>query len=183
ILTIVLGAVLMIDEIDALLDAANEPQNKPFHPFVAALIVAPAALVACVAWSVVRARRAPLDWIDASIGGAEFVAAAHTLPNDARVWVPFDAAGVLLYFESQRGVRVFFDPRNDCYSPEVARAAFAIEARHGDVNPAATLARFGTDRALVMKTHPVAIELARSSGWRLVDERLGWQTFARRASP
>lgn len=183
ILAIVVGALLTIDEIDALLDALDEPEIKPFRASMAALLVAPAAVVACVAWSIARARTQPLDWIDPSIGGPAFVVEADALPSGARVWVPFDAAGVALYFESPRGVRVFFDPRNDCYSPEVARAAFAIEARNGDRDPGATLARFGADRALVMKAHPVADALARSTEWRLDRQRADWLTFARRGSP
>jgi hypothetical protein len=179
IVAIVVGALLMIDEIDALLDRANEPERKPFHPLLAASIVAPAIVVAGVAWSWMRARRSPLDWIDGSVGGAAVLTEADALPNGAHLWVPFDASGLVLYFESPRGLRLFFDPRNDCYSPEVAEAAFGIEARRGDPDPGATLARFGTEYALVMKTHPVATALTSSPRWRLARAHEGWLTFAR----
>jgi hypothetical protein len=84
--------------------------------------IAPVA-VATMALACMLARGA----IDDAIGGTAFVSLVERLPDRARVFVPFRASGLLLLTAAQRGVTTFFDARNDCYPPDIARIGLRLK--------------------------------------------------------
>jgi hypothetical protein len=100
------------------------------------------------------------------------------LPDGARAYAPFQQAGAVLYYGAPRGVTIFYDSRNDCYSPETARTFFAIE--RGSASPDEALAALeesGTNAALVPRNHLLLRPL--ESRWRPVAEHGRWRLFLR----
>jgi hypothetical protein len=83
-----------------------------------------APVAACAAALVCVFARAA---IDDAIGGAAFVGLVHRLPDGARVFVPFRSSGLLLLYGAERGVTTFYDARNDCYPPAIARLALRLK--------------------------------------------------------
>jgi hypothetical protein len=96
--------------------------------------------------------------------GAAWVPLLARVPDGARLYVPFSAGGVAIWYTAPRGVRVFYDPRNDCYSADVARDAFALE--FGTADAELTLAKYDTTYALTPRSHPVARALRDSRRYR-----------------
>jgi len=74
---------------------------------------------------------------------------------------------------------VFYDSRNDCYPPDVASAAFALERPDAAAIAEATLDRYAARFALVPDTHSVFAALAHSSAWTIVQSDGHWAEFAR----
>jgi hypothetical protein len=68
-------------------------------------------------------------------------------------------------------VRVFFDPRNDCYSAESFREfnSFDLKSTTPD-RMRQILAKTETNAALVPAKHALAALLAQEPGWRRVGE-------------
>lgn len=100
-----------------------------------------------------RASRDPDDWIDPSLGGRSFVRLARAVPDGARVYAPFESSGLLLWLASQRGVRVYHDPRNDCFSRAVTDDAIALLAP--DATAESRLLDRGTDFVLSPASSPL----------------------------
>jgi hypothetical protein len=105
----------------------------------------------------------------------------RSLPDGAKVYAPFQPSGLLLWLGAAQGIRVFFDPRNDCYSPRVARMAFSLEAP--DV-PASTvladLAWARTEQVIVPTDGGVFRALAPAASWALLETDGGWALFGSR---
>ena len=98
--------------------------------------------------------------------GASWALALDHVPAGARLFVPFSAGGIAIWYTAPRGVHVFYDPRNDCYSAAVARDAFALEYVSGGSEAAiATLERYGTTDVLVPRSHPLARAMFTSKGY------------------
>ena len=108
---------------------------------------------------------------------------AGELPRDVKVYAPFDFSGLVLWLGAPRGVRVFYDSRNDCYPPEVAEAAFALERPDATQGAPAVLDRWGTELALVPVSHPVFSALSNSSSWSAWRSAGPWTAFQRRHPP
>lgn len=84
---------------------------------------------------------------------------AEEIPTDARLWNAFTLGGYL----GQQGVRVFFDPRNDCYPPDVLADGFAVEAVEDGWQ--AVLDRRGIDHVLTADLRLQTPLIA--TGWRV----------------
>ena len=154
-------------------------------PAVVACGVAGAALVAGIAFRTV-ASRSDGAWIDRELGGASFVRLAARLPDGARAVAPFRSSGLLLWLASPRGVRVFYDSRNDCYSPDMRRLGLTIRELPRDLLVAALETR-GTSHALVPS--PAWAQpslrtgydgaLSTATGWSLLARDGDWGLYAR----
>jgi len=177
-LAVVLGVLLLHPELD---DLCAEAGFAPLVTFQRSLLPAllPGVALALVLWCLAVARRSDPEWIDAAIGGPELWRLASRLPAHADVYAPFDSAGVVLWVGAPQGVRVFYDSRNDCYPPDVAAAAFALERPDAAAIAAATLERYATRFALVPDTHSVFAALAHSRAWTIVQSDGHWAEFAR----
>ena len=111
------------------------------------------------------------------LGGPQLVQLMQEVPAGARLFVPFRATGLALWYRPDPSVRVFYDARNDCYSPEVADTFFALDAGAGtDDQMLAALAHYRTNAAIVsdalplhhaLKGDPEWIRQARAGTWSL----------------
>jgi hypothetical protein len=154
ILATVVGSILLQPEIEACLSRAEGfPPVGRLWPILLTPLVG--LLIGGSVWAGVRARREPDAWVADDLGGASLVRLTRLLPDGARVYVPFQPAAVVLWEAGDRGVQVLFDPRNDCYSADVARAAYELEqARVSETRVLQALARYRPDFILVPRSHP-----------------------------
>jgi hypothetical protein len=128
-----------------------------------------------IAWSV----RKPSDWINRELA---FVEALPAIAPGAKLYVPFRAAGMALWYGFPRGIRVFYDPRNDCYSVQTLRDFAKLgNAQTTPAEALRILAASGTDAVLIPSTHPLAATLATAVDWRRVPDPRG-VVFERRVS-
>jgi hypothetical protein len=120
--------------------------------------------------------RGDAEWVGPALGGPELWHLAESLPPRARAYAPFQPSALLLWVGRVRGVTVFFDPRNDCYSAAVARMGFELEMP--DVTDAAIMADLSharTEYALVPEGGRVARAL---SSWRVAERDGAWVALA-----
>jgi hypothetical protein len=176
VLCVVLGATLLVDELDAWLDRAALPDTSSVArgKILAASVGPGFALGALVlAWANARvASRA--DWISPGLGGREVVALARELPAGARVWAPFESTGLVVWVSGRRGARVLFDARNDCYSAAVITAGVMLEQGRGTARERCEVfRRYRVTHALAPAAHPVIVGL-RACGWRESARRGAW---------
>ncbi len=165
--------------------------GSPWRPPRAVLVAAAAVVtgIAGAAFATVASR--PADaWIAPALGGSSFLRLAAALPDRADVVTPFRSAGLVLWLTSPRGVRVFYDSRNDPYSPEMRLVGLTLLEQP----PRAIveeLERRGATYALVPSPPGVEPErrrgydgaLATASGWSVLARDGGWCLYARRAAP
>jgi hypothetical protein len=138
--------------------------------------VVPGGIVGLALFLAAFATRRSASWVGPSLGGPELWHLAEALPPHARAYAPFQPSAVLLWASRARGVTVFFDPRNDCYSAAVARMGFELETP--DVTDAAIrgdLAGPHTDYALVPEGGRVAHAL---SSWHVAAREGAWVALA-----
>jgi hypothetical protein len=178
VLAVAVGAVLLHAEIDELF-AAEGVLPKSLPRWIAAAIVLPALATGLVSWSAARAARRDVEWIATPTGGPPFARLVAAIPSEAHVYVPFESAGLAIWLGAGRGVRVFFDSRNDCYPPAVAEAAFSLERDDDPVSVAKQLERYGTGLALVPASHPVYAALQDSPSWTQSASDGAWHIFRR----
>jgi hypothetical protein len=172
---IVIGSALLVVEIDDLVDGAALPAIAPARAWsLVAMILAPGLLASTALWARAQRSRSAGAWIDDSLGGASVLTFARSLPDGARVYAPFAPSAVVLWGAAPRGVRVFFDPRNDCYSADVFRASAAVAT---DAHADRLLVERGTDWAIVPETTRTFGALARSPLWARVASDDGWSLF------
>ncbi len=133
-----------------------------------------------VVWGAARGRDEGA-WIDASAQDEALRAWVTTLPAGARVFAELPYAGFVRWAGGGR-VRVFFDPRNDCYEPAVLTRAL-------DLNDG-RLARTRTVPALVDAGTTHAVARCASSFRRAMPVAPDWQrdgvcawTLSRTESP
>jgi hypothetical protein len=174
------GALLLLPEIDHRVKRLRPDLPAPVRPLSFLLVPVPGLMVAIALWSWAFRTRPADDWLAENLGGAPVERLARAIPDNAHVYAPFVSAGVILWLDAERGVRVFFDPRNDPYSPEVARAGFDLE--QVDVSSArvdAVLTRFGADFALVPRDHPTRTALVSDQSWAVWKTDEAWTLFRR----
>jgi hypothetical protein len=181
-LAVVVGALLVHPEIDTLCAEAARPSARSASGARLALSVLPGFLLAFALWARAASTRSAEQWIGPQGDGGALWRLASDLPDASKVYAPFDFSGVVLWLGTPRGVRVFYDPRNDCYPPEVAEAAFSLESPAAGQSAPATLDRWGTEIALVPSSHPVYGALSTSAAWS-VWRRAGPWTALRRNPP
>ncbi len=141
------------------------------------LLAVPAAL-AVLLFSLVPARRSDGE---ATAEGPAFLKALHAVKAGANLYAPFSEAGMAIWYGFPRGVRVFFDSRNDCYSPETFRAFVRLGTRD---TPRAVqrelLAQSATTSLLIPRGHP--LEFVRDEPtWTQRFAEGGWLLFERAA--
>jgi hypothetical protein len=183
---VLVGGVLLQPAVDdALAEVPLAPASGRVKRWI--LLSPLAALVlATPAWAIADGsrRNQPDNWIDPMLGGKEVVSLVRGLPDGARVVVPFQTAGVVLWFAGARGIRVLFDPRNDCYGPAVARAGYLLASNTVTQEQVAeVLARFPPDYALLPRSSPVFAAMLRMPSWTESRTAGQWVAMHRKAGP
>lgn len=176
VLAVYLGMVLLPGTLERLFTQhAEGPAPERPAPTLRAVVVA-ALVAALVALGVGRGR--PLEAsVHRSLGGAELVRLARRIPAGARVFVPFEASGLVLWLRAGDGVRVLVDPRNDCYRAEVLTDAYGLQdGTLQGPRALSALARYGTEGALVPVGHPLH-ETLRASAWRVTARDGAWALY------
>jgi hypothetical protein len=181
VLAVAIGAVLLHAEIDELFAAEGTPPGT-LPGWVPAAIVLPALLVGSLAWWSARLVRSEAEWIAAATGGAPLVRLSSALPNGTHAYFPFESSGLAIWLGAERGVRVFYDSRNDCYPPDVAEAGFLLERNDDPEAVDRVLTRYGTEFVVVPDTHPVYAALERSNAWTASRSDGPWKVFIRARS-
>ena len=167
-LAVVMGVLLLHGAADQALERIH-PASLVKRWWMAALVVVPGLLIGGVRWASAPATRPTLAWVSPSLGGEPFLHLLHALPDDARVFAPFKPSALVLWFESERGVKVLYDPRNDCYSAAVAQGALELDwpppanARKRSRGVADFLEKYGTEYAVLPRQRHDR-ERARSRG-------------------
>ncbi|HEX7663074.1 MAG TPA: hypothetical protein VF407_01115, partial [Polyangiaceae bacterium] len=127
VLAPLVGTVVLAPAIDERITKADAVV-RPLRLAVA--VFAPALVLGLALLAIRAARTAPEDLLSPKLGGADVVALVHDVPDDTRVYTPFRSASLVIWEGAPRGIRIFYDSRNDCYSPEVARWQFAHNDEH-----------------------------------------------------
>jgi hypothetical protein len=110
-------------------------------------------------------KRVPAEWID---GGPDLLAAIDLVPGGANLYVPFSRASLAIWYGFPRGIRVFFDSRNDCYSADTFRRFLELSdpsLSGGGISR--RLDQTKTDAVLVGAGHSIASALALRPDWRM----------------
>ncbi len=179
-LAVVLGAVLAHAQLDDLCgEAGATARPLPWWPFTATIVL-PGLLLGALLWARAVTARAPDEWIAAGIGGAEAARLARALPDGAKVFAPFQSAGLVIWLGAPRGVRVFFDSRNDCYPASVAEDAFSLERVGSAALVSDLLERYGTEVVLAPEFHPALQALLHSPRWWVKRREGAWFELRRR---
>jgi len=182
-LAVLVGLLLVHPELDALCTEATgvSPRAAP-EPWIAFSAV-PGLLLAVLVWASAASERSAERWIGPETDGRALWQLAEELPRGAKVYAPFDFAGLVLWLGAPRDVRVFYDPRNDCYPPEVAETAFLLESPDARRSAPAVLDRWGTELVLVPDSHPVFGALSTSVAWGTWRRVGPWTAFQRLHPP
>jgi len=103
----------------------------------------------------------------------------RSVREGSHLYVPFSEAGVAIWYGFPRGVGVFFDSRNDCYSPETWRS-FLLLGERGTPKPIARqiLDRSHTDAVLIPEGHPLSF-LGDEPGWAPQFAEGSWSLYGR----
>jgi hypothetical protein len=94
---------------------------------------------------------------DESVGDEDFTSLVQSLPEGAHVYAGWNAAGHVIWLGAARGLRVLYDPRNDCYSVEAIDTMMHIEDAPEDVADA--LREADVAHVVLPSSHPVARRL------------------------
>jgi hypothetical protein len=173
-----LSTLLLLPYVDDLADRAPLIASQPIslrRSAIAAFVLAPACALGVVAFAVSHHRRTPEEWIGA---GPAFLRSLSTIPDGARAFVPFPTASLAIWYGFPRGIRVFFDSRNDCYSAATFAAFWSLE--EAGTSPQvlrSALAAAGADAAIVPARHPLARFLEQEPTWSLSRRDGDWRAF------
>lgn len=182
-LALLLGTLLLLPELERRLPA-RWPDANSLPPRVGAVLaLLPAFVLGVIALAHSVQARGPDEWMSPSLGGGELQRLTAEVPDGAHVYAGFQVSGRLIWLGAPRGIRVFYDSRNDCYPADVAEDAFALALPDVDPRGArATLARRGVEYALVGPDDAVDHVLRDAPGWRVAAEDGEWRLYARGAS-
>jgi len=145
------GTIVLAPAFADLLPARRAPRWRP----ALAIAFGPALLVGLAGLALGGGRPSP------KTGGEGLPAIARRIPDGAAVFVPFHQAGRFVWLTDPRGVRVFYDSRNDCYPRSVAAEGWAAEHR-GAIGP---LRSRGTEWAIARTGTPLEQALADADDW------------------
>jgi hypothetical protein len=145
---------------------------------VAVVALVPALVFGGAAFQRCLQTRTPEAWLRDDGAGLRALAAA---PDGAHVFVPFSDAGRAIWYGWPRGIRVYYDPRNDCYAGSTFREFRDLDAERAQLPPDAgeRLARAGTDAAVLLRSMPLAQRLAQDRAWTLAREEESWMLYRR----
>jgi hypothetical protein len=178
-IAVILGALLLSVVIDEEWARLNPPPLEPRRAWrLAAIATLPGLALGTLLFADERANLRPDRWLHPLLGAGAFSRLAHDLPDGAHFYAPFKPSALAIWYEEQRGVRVYYDPRNDCYSAEVARAALNLE--NGRIPPAEILDdldRYGTEWAIVPSESGVSNALSRSPAWEVAQRDAAWVKY------
>jgi hypothetical protein len=121
------------------------------------LFVVPSIVLVVGTFVVQYRSRTTDEWLGDTAPVVRLIDAA---PDDAHAFVPFHDAGYAIWYGWPRGIRVYFDPRNDCYSVAAFRSFSAFEFGPLGADAGAKLAAAGADTAIVRTGTPLAERLA-----------------------
>lgn len=111
-----LGSILLLPYVDELVARRESAElGERWRKRFVAGVVALVAVSGLGLYAMELQLRGDRDWIDS---GPDLLAALDDVPDDARLYIPFSRAGLAIWYGRPRGIRVFFDSRNDCYSAE-----------------------------------------------------------------
>ncbi len=145
---------------------------------VSLAVLAPAAALGVTLYAYLTSVRTADDWI---ARGRPLRALLASVPDAARLYAPFQQAGLALWYDAPRGVRVFYDSRNDCYSVKTYREFRELEAPSViPLRRRAILDETRTDAALIQQDHPLVPILSASAGWALAGQADDWRLYLRR---
>jgi hypothetical protein len=104
------------------------------------------------------------------------------VPDGANVFAPFPQAGIVIWYGVPRGLHVFADSRNDCYSPATLEAILALESPGTPaVDRTRALEASRTDAVLVPCAGPLASVVSVDPRWTLAEKDGDWCAFRRAA--
>jgi hypothetical protein len=175
----ILACFLLVPFVDSLAVSwkAYGVTSANWRRWAPAALVAPACVLGAGLFSVLEMRRTSEQWIQE---GPSLLPLLARVPPGAHLFAPFDRAGLAIWYGFPRGVRVFYDSRNDCYSPETYRAFRDIET---SLIPAAgvraELERTGTDAMVVRDDQPLERFLLHAADWRLAQKSGLWNLYSR----
>jgi hypothetical protein len=138
-------------------------------------ILGPTYALALCAFILAWAQRRPADWLSEEYA---FLGSLASVAASAHLYVPFHGAGLAIWYGYPRGIRVFYDSRNDCYSVETLRA-YAKLGKAQATNAAQKRAReildaSDTNAVLIPATHPLTGTLTEAPDWALVERSPGY---------
>ena len=135
--------VLLAAPLEAVLARLSARTAATFPPRRAMAVF---AVVGLATWGAAWVHRPAGEWRDPTHDDEDVAALLDATPADARVFVTLFFTG----FAIERGVRVFFDTRNDCYPYDVLREGFDLDAgKLAPVEAERVLRRRGVTHALV----------------------------------
>jgi hypothetical protein len=170
-----LGCALLIPVVDDLvaracsrIDGAERPAPSTNASRMALAVFAITSAAGLAVITVDARGRGLADWTIRApdLGGPRLAELLQRVPEGASLYAPFLASGRVIWLGAPRGIRVFYDPRNDCYPEAISSVAFRIEV--GEIEPdeaRAVLERAGTTHALVVEGSTA--ERALAGHWRL----------------
>jgi hypothetical protein len=159
-----LACALLVPYLDELAGGAHPRSATSRRRFVLGVAMA-ATAVGLVSFAGVRSQRTEREWID---GGPDLITALEAVPDGAHLYVPFPRAGLSIWYGWPRGIRVFFDPRNDCYSEKTFVTFMSLgDPATSDAQIASVFAATGTNAVVASARHR-AVQWASRTGFRLV---------------
>lgn len=170
------GCLLLAPSFDALWTepALNENKRTTLSAVLVTVVLGLGTVPFIARWSSAE----PGSWTAA---GKPFESALDAVADGARLYVPFSQAGLAIWYGFQRDIRIFYDPRNDCYTAETFRSFMALGERETPAREALSiLERTRTNAAVVPADHPLNSLLAKDPGWFLKRDSGPWRLFARR---
>lgn len=181
-LAVLLGPLLLTEVLDQWLDGDPRAALGRFAPtWLAFASMAPGAIVGFGLWTRAAMARDRDDWIGTDLGGPAAAALIRAIPDGSRVWAPFQASGLVLWLAAPRGVRVFHDPRNDCYPADVARADWLLNSPLTDGSEAGLiLDRARADAVIAPQSHARALDLSADPAWALSQRDGDWVLLRRK---
>lgn len=182
-LAVLLAVLLLAGELDARLDGLDLPlvEGSTLRRSLLRALGA-GLLVSVAAWTALFVRRPREAWLGPSLGGPALPSLVASLPDGARTYAPFGPSSQVLWLGYPRGVRVFYDARNDCYGAPIAQDALKLQFdAEAQRRAPEILAGYGTEYALVDDGGPVAAALRGSGGWSEVGRGGAWVLL--RAAP
>jgi hypothetical protein len=172
-----LTCLLLVDRVDELalgFKLADPGATGAHQRRTSSVLVLLASLVGAGLFLPLR-RAQDGEWISQ---GPELPAALSQVPDGAHLYVPFSETGIAIWYGVRRGVRVFYDARNDCYSRATIRAFFSLsDPRTPRDRRRRTLEGSGTDAVLVRSGHPLLSVLERAPEWTLAYRARTWRLY------